>query len=144
MSQFINHMISSGMKKYLYIRGFLILVLVFILHTTAMYRGWYAMYYGFDKVMHTLAGIAVGIVIAAFYIKRIAPMNQKQLWWFLLFGVFLIGFGWEVFEYAVQFFIKDVQLAYPIDSLGDLLFDIVGGMIGTTFVVSAKRRYNST
>ena len=53
-----------------------------------------------------------------------------------------MGLAWEYYEYVVQFYIKNVHLADVPDSIGDLSADMLGGILGTSFVIAYKKRYN--
>jgi hypothetical protein len=48
----------------------------------------------------------------------------------------VVGFGWELYEYAVQMIIPGAEIASPLDSLSDLFFDTAGGLVAALYIVS--------
>jgi uncharacterized membrane protein len=95
-------------------------------------------------LMHTLGGVFIAIVLGAIFYKRLVNSNKKKIFIFLICSVLIIGILWEGYEYIVQYFIKNVHLADIPDSISDLVCDVVGGVLGTIFVVISKKSYNNT
>lgn len=96
----------------------------------------------FDMLMHALGGVFIAITTAALLAKRLYSKHERFI--VLLLTVFIIGLGWEYYEYLVQFVIKSVDLAKIPDSVSDLICDMIGGTLGATFVILARKRYNTT
>ncbi len=117
-------------------------ILMFILHTLANTFYWYTSIFGFDKVMHTLGGIFLALLAGALLNAKRMPDHTRHLFVTLLLFVFIVGLAWEYYEYLVQYIFKSIHLADVPDSIGDLIFDMVGGIIGSYFVILIKRRYN--
>jgi VanZ family protein len=92
--------------------------------------------------MHTLGGIFIALLGAMVCWRHIKHLGWHDTAVALLLFVLIIGLAWEYFEYIVQFFVKGVHLADIPDSITDLMCDMLGGIIGTAFVLRAKKRYN--
>lgn len=93
--------------------------------------------------MHTLGGLFLAMFGATIFSEKIKQNSQTYTFLLLSSIVFFIGFGWELFEYIVQFTIKgSVQLANIPDSVSDMVCDVIGGVLGFFFVLIQKRRYN--
>lgn len=103
---------------------------------------WYTSIAPFDMYMHTLGGMFVVIVGAAFLSKDTIFADNRKLFIILSLFVFIIGLGWEYYEYVVQFYVKGVHLADLNDSISDLLCDMLGSILGFFFVIIFKKRYN--
>lgn len=94
----------------------------------------------FDMVMHGLGGVFIAVTVGALLINNsYRPREQLVM---ILLAVFIIGLGWEYYEYLVQFFVKAVDLAKIPDSISDLICDMIGGTLGATFVILLQKRYN--
>ncbi len=131
------------MQKYLAKRTLLLVVAVLVLHVLATVFYWYTSINDFDKIMHTLGGIFIALLGGMFcwrYIKHIGWCDMAVA---LLLFVFIMGLAWEYYEYVVQYFVKGVRLADINDSITDLMCDMLGGIIGTGFVLRSKKRYNT-
>lgn len=103
---------------------------------------WYVSIPPFDMYMHMLGGIFVVLIGSAFGLRHILGKRAKEVVIELLLFVFIVGLAWEYYEYLVQFYIKGVHLADISDSISDVICDMVGGILGTVFVLITKRRYN--
>ncbi|HWC57429.1 MAG TPA: hypothetical protein VG621_00540 [Candidatus Paceibacterota bacterium] len=123
-------------------RACICLVVLALLNGLATEFYWYTSVFGFDKAMHTLGGITVALLGGAWFLKRSEGLSPFQTFVTLTLCTFVVGLAWEYYEYLVQFFIKGVHLADIPDSIGDLIFDIIGGAIGSFLVILIKRRYN--
>lgn len=132
------------MRRTLYNSACILILLTFAINALAMRYGWYPQIHGFDKLLHTLGGATSVVLLAAFFTKRLFQKPTATIFWNIVLGALIIGVCWELFEYAVQFLIKGATLARPIDSLGDILFDVIGAMFGARFVLSIKKRYTTT
>ncbi len=94
----------------------------------------------FDMFMHTLGGAFTAVMIGALVVKR--GLTSRESFITILLTVFIVGLGWEYYEYIVQFFIKGANLANISDSLSDVICDMFGGTIAASFVILLQRRYN--
>lgn len=102
---------------------------IFIVNVLAMKFFWYYRYFWFDMPMHFWGGYFVGLIVLYLFscFKKLPPFGV------FIISCFLIGFGWEIFEFIVQG-LTGALLASPVDSLSDLLFDISGSL--TAFLLT--------
>jgi hypothetical protein len=128
------------MKKRFMRHALVFAILVFVITVAANRFYWYYSIFGFDKIVHTLGGIFCALLVVALFSERL-PQRARARIIAIIFWVFVIGFVWELYEYVVQFYIKSVELANIPDSIGDILFDMLGGLIGAVFVISNEKRY---
>lgn len=129
---------ASLIKKAL----FLILI-IFFLHKVAGIFYWYTSIVWFDMVMHFLGGVFLALVAGSLGGSLLKNASKTKIFAVVLLFVFVVGIGWEVFEFSVQEIIKIRGLADIPDSFSDLFFDLIGGIVGTFFVISAKNKYTS-
>lgn len=116
---------------------------IFLLHIVANTFYWYLTIPWFDMFMHTLGGIFLSLFCATIFSNKILKTSNTNIFLILFSFVFVVAFGWEVFEYIVQFFIKDsIQIANISDSISDMIFGFLGGILGFFFVLKQKKRYN--
>ena len=82
----------------------------------------------YDVFMHLLAGAAISLtILAVLWSLRVDTAHIARN---ILIGVFLAGIAWELFE--ITYNIAGYQLwtlPYYVDTLKDLLDDILGGVI---------------
>jgi hypothetical protein len=130
------------MKKRLIRKAFSIVVALFLFNLLAYQFYWYVSIPWYDMVMHTAGGIFLALFLGAHFHKRLYVMETKEIIITILLGVFVIGLGWEYFEYMVQVIVKPIPFADFADSISDVICDMTGGIIGTYFVLQAKKRYN--
>lgn len=133
---------NLGMYRRLIIFSAILGSILFTFNFIANKFYWYTSITPFDMYMHTLGGIFVAVVAGAFLSKDTIFADNKKLFIILSLFVFIVGLGWEYYEYIVQFYIKGVHLADLNDSISDLLCDMLGGVIGFFFVLIFKKRYN--
>lgn len=101
----------------------------------------YVSIYWFDMFMHALGGVFIAVTTGALIARKSYTHTERFI--LLLLVVFIVGLGWEYYEYLVQFFIKAVDLAKIPDSISDLICDMIGGTLGAIFVILSQKRYNS-
>lgn len=116
---------------------------ILVLHILSIIYDWYHAYWWIDIILHLLGGAWVATLF--FYVQeRYVPSFVAMPWWFsivvVVSFVMLVGVGWEWFEYWFDYFVaKDnfvlrAQLGLA-DTMGDLLADLVGGLIvGAYFI----------
>ena len=125
------------MKKSLLL-GVLGTLLVF--HLLASWFGWYLTHPWVDIISHTLGGLWIGLALAV-YIPLVRGMaSGHQVRWYeyvgvVVGGVAVVGVGWEWFEYGVAIIGNTANLIPLSDTLGDLFFDMVGGVLAAWWVV---------
>jgi|AntRauTorckE6833_2_1112554.scaffolds.fasta_scaffold08978_2 hypothetical protein len=84
-----------------------------------------------DMLMHTLGGVLIGLIfLKVFFVgKRFtyAQLHRGVVIWTTLIAVFIIGFGWEIFEYGVG--LTPLSKLATLDTASDIMFDIAGALI---------------
>ena len=94
--------------------------------------GLYFQYPWYDIPMHILGGIVLGLFIYQIsngvrVRKMLKPLSLSQM----IIVVLLIGVSWEIFEIVFNLLNKPFGSAkYIVDTVKDLLDDIIGGIIG--------------
>lgn len=127
-------------KLFLYSAG--IVVFVFILNKLANLFYWYSSIPQFDMLMHALGGVFIAVWVSAL-LYPLLRSHHGILWAVItLASVLIVGFLWEVFEFSVQGVMRVETLANIPDSLSDMVFDLIGGVLGVCFVLWKRTRYN--
>lgn len=124
---------------------FILIFLIFILliHILASVNGWYWTYRWLDIPMHFLGGFWLAGVFfwlnSKFNVIEIQSRNIGRNFWksgfpklLLVLGfVALIGVLWEFFEFICDFLILHGQILQrgAADTIKDLFFDLVGGLV---------------
>ena len=130
------------MQKKLFLYSAFLVVGIFLLNKAANTFFWYVSISWFDMLMHTLGGVFVALWGSALLFPLLK--GQKALLWVIVITAFvlIIGLLWEVFEFSVQGLPHIETIANIPDSLSDMVCDMVGGVLGTLFVVYRLKRYN--
>lgn len=91
---------------------------------------WYTSIWYFDMIMHFLGGIWLSSAFVYF-----SPPKEIKLVYALkiLFVVFAVSFGWEVFEVLIDRFITHDAFNL-LDTLSDLFFDMSGGSAAVIYL----------
>ncbi|MDB5254418.1 MAG: hypothetical protein JWL80_484 [Parcubacteria group bacterium] len=115
--------------KLLFISLFLIILLVgFHAISTFFYLYWTDS--GSDHVTHIVGAMAISILglwlcfASGLFPKRIPSV--KEVFLLCLLSALSVGIVWEAFEYGFKIVLWSSK--YPMDTLGDLISDIVGGI----------------
>lgn len=130
------------MKKTLIRNALSIVTALFLFNLLAYQFYWYVSISWYDMAMHFAGGVFLALLIGAHFHKRFRTLETKEIIVTTLLGVFIIGLGWEYFEYVVQIMLRPVPFADISDSISDVICDMTGGIVGTYFVLRAKKRYN--
>jgi uncharacterized membrane protein YjdF len=117
-----------------------LIVLALFLHIGGHIRGWYTIFFPwYDKVAHFVSSVVVAIfgftiaVILDQYVESI-QMNRQMLIFFVVICTMAMGALWEIGEFASdQIFSTRCQLGL-VDTMWDLIFDLIGGGIVAMFV----------
>ncbi len=112
------------------------------INTLASALYWYDAIWWFDMGMHALGGVFVALLGGSLVVRQLRVLTGRESLIVILLLVFIIGLGWEYYEYIVQYYVKGVQLAHVSDSISDLICDMIGGSVGALFVILLKKRYN--
>lgn len=118
-------------KRKLFYRGLYLIFFILIVNFLANKFYWYSSIWFFDMPMHFLGG--AWVALAYFYIF---PFKEKNITTScilrVLCAVFLVGLGWEFFEFFV-----DNGIAHNIfnllDTSSDLFFDLSGGILALLY-----------
>ena len=128
------------------------ILLLFLIATIAIlnfyaYRfHWYWEFWWFDIIMHTLGGIWVAsCALWLRYFRSLAAepiIAPKKLSIFILalVAVYVIGGGWELFEFSLDKFIT-FKIHDAVNTASDLFFDGIGSIIAVFLFLSVYNRY---
>ncbi len=123
----------------LYIYALVVLVVVLIAHLLGI-GGLYFQYPFYDIFMHILGGIGIGLFITAFVKSNFSTyVSALHIRRNIVIGVLLVGIVWELFEMYYNIAGAPIGTkAYYIDTVKDLIDDMIGGAI-VAWVVFRKR-----
>jgi len=102
-------------------------------------RGWYMEYWWYDIFMHMMGGLAIGLLWAA--IATLFGISSRNMWIYIIYGTLAIGLAWEIFE--VYFHLTGYPIGsrlYYIDTLIDILNDIIGGSVAA-YIATRNNRF---
>jgi len=125
-----------------------LIVFIFLLHSYALYSFLYWRVWWFDNVMHFLGGAWLALITAYFvFFSKRAVNIRLPMPAFLLAAVSfaaLVGVGWELFEFCVDFLTGKGGVGFNQlglqDTMGDLFFDLLGGLAaGLVFIRYFKK-----
>jgi len=124
----------------LFNKALYLIIIIAILHVTAITLEFYWTIWWFDVIMHFLGGIFIGMMGILMYrhfaeVRRLFAGRSPV---FVAFAAALgVGILWEVYEYftgqtAATF------LSYPLDTAKDLVMDSLGGIAAGVLVGRKK------
>lgn len=132
------------MKNPIFVRAFLLLALIALLHSAAVVLYIYWSVWWFDILMHFLGGAWVGLMalwlfglpgMRARFRKLKSPLAA------VLASAVLVGVVWELFEYATD--VTFTAEGYAADTALDLVMDIVGALAayayGSALIRNSKK-----
>ena len=103
-------------------------LIVASLHLGALEYYWYWTYWWFDILLHFLSGVLIGFLFLSLFESHIhKEIFEKHMFLLIILFVFMVGFGWEVFEVIIQPDIV-VESDYVLDTFSDILVDFSGGL----------------
>lgn len=121
----------------------------FAVHSVASINDLYRSMAWIDIPAHFLGGVVSAAMFYWFFQHKPSYFDTSRNFWItltLVLGwVSLVGIGWEFFEFSHDYVIAKYALDLRIlqfgliDTLGDLLFDLLGGLALAIFV---KLRYH--
>ena len=116
-------------KQPLFIEVLSLTIVVAIIHWIASIYYFYYLVPNLDILMHFLGGLLIGLIILSLlFVRRLfgfAHTHHGVVITTTLFGVLLIGLGWELFE--VFFDMTAITRIDLFDTLLDLVMDSIGG-----------------
>lgn len=124
-----------------------LIVGIAIFNALAHYFSWYYHFLWLDKPMHFLGGFWVAGVGLWFWYGRTGhsiPAPEHLFREFLtiaLIATLAVGLLWEVYEYSVHLIMGSVWS--PADTVGDVVFDILGALLAGLVAFFRSRSYPS-
>ncbi len=117
--------------------GFVVAVVFFIVATVFLGEAgdFYERFWWWDVMLHGGSAVGFGMmgVILALLLAgsdRIAPTPSLVAFFAFSFAV-AVGALWEIFEFAMdQIFGMNMQKSGLMDTMGDLIVDVIGGAVG--------------
>jgi hypothetical protein len=132
--------------------NFLIFLIIFIAITNGLANmfSWYWRIPWFDMPMHFLGGLWVGLVALWLYFysgilsftQKVSPFKIYKIFAVSLIAVIIVGGIWELFEFGVNTVIVFSTQNSPLDTVSDIIFDILGGATaaGSYFAIYLKNK----
>lgn len=119
------------------------LFLILASHFIGLAEDWYHIFWWYDIPMHIAGGawVAAAFLYSARKYQQVARIINPTF--FRVLGVvFVVGIGWEIFEYSVDVFIfqKYTFSTIPLFILIDSVHDLANDLLGAFFVVVWSRR----
>jgi hypothetical protein len=133
-------MVSNISQKQL---AYILLTLIgsiFVIHTVAQIHFLYWKYWWFDMPMHFFGGVFLGFLAVYIYIFIVKQkiFSIKIQWIVMILGfVFVVGLGWEVYEFFIDQSFTTRTPNY-FDTISDLFFDLAGGCMSILFLIKKR------
>lgn len=118
-------------------RSLIVVFILGVLHFSGMY-GLYDIFPNLDIVNHIIGGLALALFVRAFLDRFIPKINKKDS--FTFFATLILGIIWEIFE--AYFGISGHVFwsrAYRLDTLKDLVDDMIGATIALYWIYKIKK-----
>lgn len=131
------------MNKVTSFLAFVVVSALFALTVLAHKHGFYDRFWWYDNMMHTLGGVFLAFLGYRVLARYSQSTEFSHITRTVILFVFCVGVFWEAYEYAVQLAFPFEHIASPLDSLQDLALDMVGGVLGISFVSLIKKRYTT-
>ncbi len=113
--------------------SFGLFVLLVVLYTTGLYFRLPWQIWWYDIILHLLGGILVGFVIVEALGLSQTKINKLIDAIFIgLISAIVIGTIWELYEVSIGATMVSYE-GYPMDTVIDLLFDMLGGLAGAGY-----------
>ena len=131
---------------------YFLLIFILVIHILAIANSWYWTIGWLDMPMHFLGGLWVALFFFWILKKRFVQVSQVLEGNFLLLGILslgfvsLIGIGWEFYEFLYdKYLAKGLLLSQAsiTDTMTDLFFDWVGGLIAVLVYKIRRKRISS-
>jgi hypothetical protein len=128
-------------------KGILVFLVFLFVSIAAIdtYAGKHFLYWSIrwlDMPMHFLGGfwLGLGALWTYFYSGLFKAIPQEHrtaryAWLLAITSALVLGFIWEVYEYGLDILHERTDLYDMIDTLSDLLLDIIGGTVATFMFV---------
>ena len=106
---------------------------IFVVNVLTNLFHWDYSIWWWDMALHFLGGMWLALLMLWLLLWENA---QKNLISQAILGVFIIGLGWEFYEYWINQWVAQGPFSF-LDSISDLFFDLAGGL--TVLSLYAKR-----
>lgn len=132
------------LKQPLFIINFILILIIGILHISAMEFYLYWTFPWFDIPMHFLGGLWVGVTSIWFFFfsghagKFTSQLTTRNIFTVSIASVIVIGILWEIFEIYAG--VPMLTADYPLDTSVDLLVDILGAIAASIYAVVEFQR----
>jgi hypothetical protein len=118
------------MNSLLFKRAFIALVVVGGMNYLATVLFLYWTVWWMDMLVHTLGGVWVALTVLWLMSLRKEIHFNFKTGVMVLWGVIIVGILWEVFELATGVTSFADGMVYVLDTVSDMIMDIIGGIIG--------------
>lgn len=119
------------------------LFVIFIVQVIATANYWYWTIRWFDKPMHFAGGAwLAGVTIWWRFFRDGSVGKPRGFRHLVLWGVgtaFIVGAGWEIYESSISLLTVG-HINGIIDTTGDLVFDLLGGLAYAIYIYVYARR----
>lgn len=123
-------------------------IVLFVVHASAMVNFWYWAFPWLDIPMHFLGGFWAAMIFVFLDSKFKLGILKKKFFLNLLLivsFVALIGVLWEFFEFSYDYFSNSMEISEIAqqgltDTIGDLFFDLFGGIVFSFLVRASLKR----
>ncbi|HDQ16570.1 MAG TPA: hypothetical protein ENN31_00385 [Candidatus Vogelbacteria bacterium] len=142
----------SGLKDFIsyspLLFFFILFRLIFTLNSLAFIHLWYWRIWWFDLLMHLLGGFWITLIFLYFlYGSNKYYFSIKSVFLWAIFISLAIGGIWEIFEISFDQFLAaqfgfrspDILSLGWRDTLSDLLFDFLGGLLTAFYFLNRKK-----
>ena len=119
---------------------------VFVIHELINIPfGLYDVFPALDIPMHFLGGASVSVssALCLRQTKGIVMVEKIGKFFFFLWAVSLAGLAaivWEFYEFLSDYFFQTVTQPSLADTVGDLFFGLVGGLVASAYIVYRWRQ----
>jgi uncharacterized membrane protein YjdF len=116
---------------------FTTILTIAILHIvgTWFYLYWQLPWY--DRVVHPLGGFWVAIATVSILMLKTDRISKINIFLICILSAFIIGVAWELFELKAGVTVLGSS-GYAIDTAGDIVSDIIGGLAAYWYILKSK------
>jgi hypothetical protein len=86
-----------------------------------------------DSIVHILGGVVVSLTFLGIISKYISEKSYYKISYGIVFAL-IIGIIWEFYELKTGAALPS-DIKYPMDTIGDLACDALGGIIGSLYMI---------
>src|SRR3989338_6547618 len=118
---------------------FIFLVFILLIHGLAIWFKLYYLFWWLDTALHFFGGVWI-VLFFNFFIKHfglnLTGARARPVFFMIFLGLTeLTGILWEFFEFGFNRYITHIGFLTYEDTLSDLFFDLLGGIIGLLLVL---------